>query len=209
MSKIITIDIFSDTVCPWCYIGLTKLKKVIYKIPKKNIELIWRPFQLNPDMPAMGMERHKYLELKFDGKQKAKDTYDLIYKNGLDLNIYFQFDKILTTPNSFPSHKLLSLAHKKNKQTEVVESLFYSYFIGGIDIGKIEELIKISKQFNIYDKNTLEYLTSDEDSEDLLREEKHARELGIKGVPCFVINKEYVLFGAQDSSNFKKIFAKI
>lgn len=160
-------------------------------------------------MPLEGMERKKFLEIKFGGKENAKKIYDTIYRQGLNNNIYFQFEKIRLIPNSFASHKLLALAHKFNKQTEVVETLFYDYFIEGIDIGNIEELIRIAKQHSIYDKNTSKYLSSSADNENLLSEEKHARYLGIKGVPCFIINKEFVLFGAQDKKSFKEILDNI
>ena len=174
-----------------------------------KFDLVWRPFQLNPDMPKEGMDRQKYLELKFSGKENAKQTYASIYESGLKNNIHFQFTKITLTPNSFASHKLLALAHQYSKQSEVVETLFYAYFIEGINIGDLNQLIEIAKQHNIHNEHTLQYLQSDEDKESLLAEETHARELGIKGVPCFIVNKEFVLFGAQDKKKFLDIFNKI
>ena len=169
-------------------------------------DILWRPFQLNPDMPLEGIDRKQYLKNKFGGKEKAQKTYQLIYNAGLKNGIHFQFEKINKTPNSFASHKLLALAHKYNKQDDVIEGLFYSYFIEGIDIGNVNELIKIAKQNNIFDKKTLNYLESDEDRKNLLAEESQARDLGINGVPCFIINKEYVLFGAQNTDKFLEIF---
>lgn len=209
MKKEIDIDIYSDTVCPWCYIGLNKLKLAIAGFSYSDFKLTWRPFQLNPHMPIEGMDRQKYLEKKFNGKETSKKIYKTIYAEGLKYNIHFQFDKISITPNSFASHKLLALAYKANIQTEIMESLFYDYFIEGIDIGNYEELIRISKLHNIYDNKTLDYLKSEEDKENLLAEEKYARELGIKGVPCFIVNKKFVLFGAQDKNRFLDIFNKI
>ena len=209
MIQPITIDIYSDTICPWCYIGHNKLLSAINLASKFKFDLVWRPFQLNPDMPYEGMERQKYLEVKFGGKQKAKDTYQSIYNVGIENNIHFQFEKIKTTPNSFASHKLLAIAHRMNKQSPVLESLFYSYFIEGIDIGNMEQLIIIAKQHNIYDDKTMQYLKSDEDRNNLLSEEIQARKLGIKGVPCFIINREFVLFGAQDKKKFLDIFNKM
>ena len=160
-------------------------------------------------MPKEGMDRERYLELKFGGKENAKKTYQSIYNAGLSNDIHFQFEKILTIPNSFASHKLLALAYQFDKQTSVVETLFYNYFIEGIDIGDYNKLLQIAKQHKIYDKQTLLYLQSDQDRKNLLEEETHARELGIQGVPCFIINKEFVLFGAQDKKNFLDIFHKI
>mgnify|MGYP006088417203 FL=1 len=185
------------------------MNEVISSYPKIKFEIIWRPFQLNPNISKEGMDRQTYLEKKFGGKEQAKNTYESIYKKGINNNIYFQFDKIKKTPNSFASHKLLALAHRHNNQAQVIETLFYSYFIEGLDIGDFEELIIIAKQHKIYDENTLSYLKSKVDNESLLLEEKYAKDLGIKGVPCFIINKEIVLFGAQDKKNFLDIFEKI
>ncbi|MFL2509671.1 MAG: DsbA family protein [Alphaproteobacteria bacterium] len=200
---------YSDTICPWCYIGLQKLKDAINDFSSDNFDLIWRPFQLNPDMPLEGMERKKYLELKFGGKNNYKNIYENIYNVGLKNNIHFQFEKIDKTPNSFASHKLLALAYKSKKQTQVVETLFYNYFIEGVDIGDIKELVRISKQHNIYQDDISIYLQSKEDRDNLLAEESHAKELGVTGVPCFIINKEFVLFGAQEKKNFLEIFNSI
>ena len=160
-------------------------------------------------MPIEGMDRQKYLEKKFNGKETSKKIYKTIYAEGLKYNIHFQFDKISITPNSFASHKLLALAYKANIQTEIMESLFYDYFIEGIDIGNHEELIRIAKLHNIYDDRTSDYLTSEEDKQNLLAEEEYAQELGVKGVPCFIINKEFVLFGVQDKQRFLDILKKI
>ena len=205
----ISIDIYTDTICPWCYIGQKKLQSAISNFSNNNFDILWRPFQLNPDMPIEGINRNEYLQKKFGGEIEAKNKYELIYKAGLENDIHFQFQKIKITPNSFASHKLLALAHKYKKQNQIIETLFYSYFIEGIDIGNIAELIKIAKQHQIYDKNILNYLTSDVDKKNLLAEEKQARNLGIQGVPCFIINKELVLFGAQDKNKFLEIFNKI
>ena len=160
-------------------------------------------------MPIEGMDRQEYLEKKFGNKVKAKKIYQDINDEGLANNIYFQFDKILKTPNSFASHKILALAHLSNKQTEVVETLFYNYFIEGTDIGDIKKLIQVAKLHNIYNNDTLDYLNSDIDKKSLLSEEKYARQMGIKGVPCFIVNKEFVLVGAQDKNKFIDIFKRI
>jgi len=206
LKSLISIDVYYDTICPWCYIGKKNLQFATNKMSNSLFKILWRPFQLNPDMPLEGINRKQYLQNKFGGKEKAQKTYQLIHNAGLKNGIHFQFEKINKTPNSFASHKLLALAHKYNKQDDVIEDLFYSYFIEGIDIGNVNELIKIAKQNNIFDKKTLNYLKSDEDRNNLLAEESQARDLGINGVPCFIINKEYVLFGAQNTDKFLEIF---
>jgi len=160
-------------------------------------------------MPLEGMERQTYLDYKFGGKNNAKKVYDDIYQAGKEIGIYFQFDKITFTPNSFASHKLLALAYKFNKQNEVINSLFFSYFIEGKNIGNTEILINIAKLHGIFNIHTSDYLFSDQDNENLLNEEKHAKKLGVKGVPCFIINQKFVLYGAQNKENFINIFNSI
>ena len=150
-----------------------------------------------------------YLNQKFGGQKQASKIYNTIDVAGREVGIFFQFDKITKTPNSFASHKLLALGYKKGKQNPIIESLFYSYFIEGKDIGKIDELLNIAQQNNIDSKETIDYLQSTKNSAGLLQEEAQARNMGIKGVPCFIINKQYVLFGAQDKDIFINHFGNI
>ena len=166
---------------------------------------MWRPFQLNPEMPLDGMDRHQYLTAKFGGENNARSVYQSIEDEGEKNKIFFQFNKIAKTPNSFFSHKLLAYAHNKNKQTEVLELLFYKYFIEGEDIGSLDVLINSSKDADIYDEHIEKYLISKEDNNSLLNEEKQAKNIGINSVPCFIFNKEIVINGAQPMKNFIQI----
>ena len=151
---------------------------------------MWRPFQLNPEMALNGMDRKQYLTSKFGSKDHAQSAYKRIEDEGKKNKIYFQFNKIAKTPNSFLSHKLLAYAHRKKKQTEVLELLFYKYFIEGEDIGSLDVLIRLSQDADIYDENIEKYLNFKEDNDSLLNEEKQARNIGINSVPCFIFNKE-------------------
>ena len=166
---------------------------------------MWRPFQLNPEMPPEGMDRQQYLITKFGSKNNARSVYQRIEDEGKKNKIYFQFNKIAKTPNSFFSHKLLAYAHNKKKQTEVLELLFYKYFIEGEDIGSLNVLIQVSKDADIYDEHIEKYIISKEDNDSLLNEEKQAKNIGINSVPCFIFNKEIVVSGAQPTKNFIQI----
>ena len=135
MSEMIKLDIFSDTICPWCYIGKKRLDKAIKKFNTEEFKITWRPFQLNPSMQADGMDRTEYLVSKFGSEDAAKTIYDNIFEEGEKEGIQFQFDDIKITPNSFNSHRLLALAYQKKIQGEIMEDLFQSYFIKGQDIG--------------------------------------------------------------------------
>jgi len=166
---------------------------------------VWRPFQLNPEMPLNGIDRQQYLTSKFGSEDNARSVYQRIKDEGKKNKIYFQFNKIVKTPNSFLSHKLLAYAHNKKKQTEVLELLFYKYFIEGEDIGSLDVLIKVSKDADIYDEHIEKYIISKEDNNSLLNQEKQAKNIGINSVPCFIFNKEIVVNGAQPTKNFIQI----
>ena len=133
------------------------------------------------------------------------ETSFVCYYEGKLNNIHFQFKNIKKTPNTFYSHKLLAYAHGKKKQTKVLESVFYQYFIEGSDIGNLDILIQISKDTKIYDKKIEQYLFSIKDNENLINEEKQAIKIGVKGVPFFIFNKEFVVNGAQPKENFIQI----
>ena len=160
-------------------------------------------------MQLEGMDRELYLTSKFGSKEKAQSIYKQIEDEGKANKIYFQFNKIKKTPNSFFSHKLLAFAYSKKKQTKVLELLFYKYFIEGDDISNLDTLINISKDAKIYDKKIKNYIISNQDNESLLNEEKQAREIGINSVPVFIFNKEFVLNGAQPKENFIKIIRSL
>jgi len=156
-------------------------------------------------MPSGGINRQQYLTTKFGSADNARSVYQIIEDEGKKNKIYFQFNKIKLTPNSFFSHKLLAYAHNKKKQTQVLELLFYKYFIEGEDIGSLDVLIKVSKDADIYDENIEKYIMSKEDNDSLFNEEKQAKNIGINSVPCFIFNKELVVSGAQPTKNFIQI----
>ena len=156
-------------------------------------------------MPLAGMDRDEYLNKKFGDKEQALKIYKNIENEGKLVNIHFQFKKIKITPNSFLSHKLLAFAFSKQKQNQVLESIFFHYFIEGKNIGNLETIIEIVKQTNLYEDDIEEYLLSDKDNESLLNESKQANAIGISGVPCFIFNKEFVINGAQPTEVYKNI----
>ena len=156
-------------------------------------------------MPSVGMNRQQYLSNKFGSQDNANSVYQRIADEGEKNKIFFQFNKIAKTPNSFLSHKLLAYAYNLNKQTKVLELLFYKYFIEGQDIGSLNVLINAAKDADIYDENIEKYIISKKDNDSLLNEEKQAKNIGINSVPCFIFNKEIVITGAQPTKNFIQI----
>ena len=205
----IELDIFSDTVCPWCYIGKKRLENALNKYKNLVIKQTLRPFQLNPGMPPDGMDRQEYLISKFGSSDAAKTVYENIYEEGLKEGINFNFDLIEVTPNSFNSHRLLALAYNTNIQEKVLDDLFESYFLHGKDIGDPNILLQIAIKHNIDAEEFKSYLSDQENIEPLANEEIQAKKMGINSIPTFIINKQIVINGAQTSENFELIFEKL
>ena len=205
----IELDIFSDTVCPWCYIGKKRLEKAISNHKDTKFKQTWRPFQLNPGMPPDGMDRQEYLISKFGSSDAAKTVYENIYEEGIKEGINFNFDIIQVTPNSFNSHRLLALAYKVDIQEKVLDDLFESYFLHGKDIGDPSILLQTAIKHNIDAEEFKSYLSDQENIEPLANEEIQAKKMGINSVPTFIVNKQIVINGAQTSENFELIFEKL
>ena len=206
---VIELDIFSDTVCPWCYIGKKRLENALNKYKNLVIKQTWRPFQLNPGMPPDGMDRQEYLISKFGSSDAAKTVYENIYEEGVKEGINFNFDLIEVTPNSFNSHRLLALAYKVDIQEKVLDDLFESYFLHGKNIGDPNILLQIAIKHNINAEEFKSYLSDQENIEPLANEAIQAKKMGINSVPTFIVNKQIVINGAQTSENFELIFEKL
>ena len=205
----IELDIFSDTVCPWCYIGKKRLENALKNYKNLKIKQTWRPFQLNPGMPPDGMDRQEYLISKFGSSDAAKTVYENIYEEGVKEGINFNFDLIEVTPNSFNSHRLLALAYKVDIQEKVLDDLFESYFLHGKNIGDPNILLQIAIKHNINAEEFKSYLSDQENIEPLANEAIQAKKMGINSVPTFIVNRQIVINGAQTSENFELIFEKL
>ncbi len=201
-----TIDIISDTVCPWCLIGKRRFERALAQRPDLEVQVDWRPYQLNPDMPREGVDRKTYLEAKFGGPERAQQIYDRIRDAGAEENIDFDFARIPKTPNTLDSHRLIRWAGSAGVQDLVVERLFQAYFENGEDIGDRQVLLAIAEEAGM-DRGLVADLLEDEADTDLIRKEDTlARQMGVEGVPCFIIDRKYVVSGAQDPEVFLKAF---
>jgi len=203
------IDIVSDTVCPWCFIGKRRLERALAKAGLDDVQIGWRPFQLNPDMPSEGMDRREYLKLKFGGDGSGGGMYQAIRAAGEDESIPFDFSAIRIQPNTIDSHRLIHFAGTRGKQDAVVEALFRAYFTNGRNIGEIDALVDAAVDGGLDGEEVRAYLASDADRERIVEEDRVAREIGVQGVPCFIINRTYAVSGAQDPSVFLKVFESV
>lgn len=201
------IDIISDTVCPWCFIGKRRLEQAVNtKPPFEALEIAWQPYQLNPDMPAQGMEHHSYMSAKFGSPERAGRQFAVIERAGADQGIEFRFDRIEHIPNTVNSHRLIHYAGLNGDQDAVVEALFCAYFIEGRNIGDVTVLADIAAAAGLGGDAVGRYLESDQDTGYIVGEDRRIRALGVSGAPCFVIEGKYAVSGAQSAEIFHQIF---
>ena len=201
------IDVFSDPICPWCFIGKRRMEKAIeLNGLAGKVTVRWRAFQLNPGMPPDGMGRAEYLALKFGGGERAAQIYDSIRDTGDTVGIPFKFDLIKRTPNTIKAHRLIRYAGRSGLDGVVVETLFQRYFLEGHDIGDDEVLCDIAVACGLDGDNIRAWLASGEDEDEIRGEHDYAVSLNIDGVPCFIIENRYAVVGAQEAEAFGPVF---
>ncbi len=201
MNQAISIDVYSDVVCPWCYIGKRKLEQALVRLGEQKVAVTpnWRAFQLNPDMPANGMARKDYVETKFGGAERAKEIYARVAAAGNEVGIPFQFEKIERQPNTINAHRLIRFAGEHGRQDAIAETLFNAFFLQLRDIANIAELSEIAATTGLARDAVFAYLSSDHGAELVQQEDAVARQLGITGVPFFVFGGKYAVSGAQSA----------
>jgi predicted DsbA family dithiol-disulfide isomerase len=206
----VRIEIYSDTICPWCYIGKRRFESALGERPAVEAQITWLPFQLNPDMPPEGMDRQSYLERKFGGADGAERIYAPIVDAGGAEHIAFNFDAMAKTPNTLNSHRLIHYAAQQSQgQGGVVEALFTRYFEQGEDVGDVEVLVACALDAGLDAECVREYLDGDEDLEKITSQDAMARQLGIQGVPFFVFDGKYAVSGAQPADVIADVFDKL
>ena len=200
------IDIVSDTICPWCFIGKRRLERALAENRGLEAEITWRPFQLNPDMPEGGLDRASYLEAKFGGPERAREIYGAIRAAGEQEGLPFDFERIAKTPNTLNSHRLIHWAGTAGCQDAVVERLFELYFFEGADVSDHEVLVAVAREAGMDADMVADLLAKGSDLELVREEDMAARRMGIQGVPYFIIENKYAVSGAQDPQIFKQVF---
>ena len=202
------LDVVSDTVCPWCYIGKKRLDQALEMHGGEGITLAWRPFQLDASIPEGGVDRKTYMEKKF-GAERAKTVGNTIREFGEQVGIDFRFDRIERSPNTLDSHRLIRWAGTAGCQNEMVDILFRRYFEDGEDIGLHDVLIDAATEAQMDADIVRDLLTKDADKELIHREDELARQMGIQGIPSFVVNSQWVMVGAQEPETRVKMFNKL
>jgi predicted DsbA family dithiol-disulfide isomerase len=205
----IKLDVLSDPICPWCYIGKANLDRALAQRPDHPFVIEWHPFQLNPEMPTEGMDRRDYLEAKFGGREGAVRAYAPVAQAAERAGLTINFEAIARTPSTLDAHRLIHWAGLEGRQTAAVSSLFRAYFAEGRDIGDAAVLLDIADSIGLDRAMTERLLASDADADDIRARDAHARQRGVTGVPTFVIANQHVVVGAQPADLWLQVIDEL
>lgn len=202
------IKMFSDTICGWCYIGKERLKQALKEVGGNSIQVTNLPFQLNPDMPMVGMDRIQYIKKKFGSIENAKPMYDNMILQGQQENLEIKLDKIKKTPNTVKSHLLIDYAKLNKVENEVIDSIFESYFFKAKDIGDENVLLEIGKKHDLDIKGLEKFITQKENLQKIDKLDTIAKQMGISGVPFYIFNDKISISGAETVENLTQAINK-
>lgn len=194
----IAIDIVSDVVCPWCYLGARRLEQALAALPEVKAEVRWRPFQLDPSIPKQGVDRAAYMARKFSPERLAA-AHDRLRESGQETGIAFAFDAIKVSPNTLDAHRLIRWATDAGPgmQDRVARALFKAFFEDGADVGDAETLARVAGETGMDEAIIAALLPTDADRDAVEAEIRTAQSMGITGVPCFLLDGKYAVMGAQ------------
>lgn len=205
----IRLDIFSDPVCPWCLIGKANLDRALADHPEHPFSIQWHPFQLNPSMPAEGVDKRSYLERAFGGAERVDAVQDRLRGMAQAAGLEMDPDLPKRIPNTLNAHRLIHWAGIEGRQSEVVAQIFAAYWQQGRDIGDLQVLADIAELVGMDRAATLRLLQSDADRDDLIARDQDARQKGVTAVPTFLIAQQYVVSGAQPPEAWGQIIAEL
>ena len=198
--RALTVEVYSDAICPWCYVGKRRLERALQHVGDTvKTYVAWRPFQLNPTMPKDGMDRTAYLEAKFGSLDTFNEMEQRLLEAGQTEQIAFAFQKINRTPNTFLAHRLIWYAGQQDCQNAIVHQLFKVYFEEGLDIGSTAVLVGLGDRVGL---QAAPFLASNDGVAEVKAEESVGHKLGIRGVPYFIVNGTSTISGAQPVETF-------
>ena len=203
------IDIYSDTVCPWCFVGKRRFELALEQRPLYEPQVTWRPFELNPDLPWEGVERAEYLAAKIGDASRIAAMQDNLMRHGEAIGLQFRFDLIRRVPNTRRSHLLIAHAGRRGLQSQLKGRLMQAYFQEGADIGDVEELVRLAAQVGLPERESRSALVLREGQDGVVAAERHATVLGITGVPTFVFNGQYTISGAQEPAAMAQVLDQV
>ena len=199
------VDIVIDTVCPWCYLGQRRFARAMAERPGLRPAIRWRPFRIDRAIPAAGRDREADLAARFGGIERAKRHLAALEKAGARDGVAFRFDLIRRTPNTLDSHRLIALASRSGAAEITVDRIFRAFFVEGRDIGERSVLVEIGHEVGMARKSVERLLRGEADRPRILAEDEGVRSLGVKGVPCYIVEERYAISGAQSPEVFLRI----
>ena len=202
----IAIDIVSDAVCPWCYIGKRNLEAALADLPDIEVDIRWRPYQLDATIPPEGLERRAYMQRKFGNR--IDEIHQRLTQAGAAAGLDFAFDDIERSPNTLDAHRLIRWAASANAQDAIVERLFHDFFVAGKDIGDRNVLLDAARDCGMDPKIVGGLLDGDADKESVREEIASAQSIGVTGVPFFILDGKFALPGAQPADVLKRAIGK-
>ena len=203
------VDIYSDTVCPWCFLGKRRLELAVASRPQYDIQVRWRPFELNPELPMDGLARSAYLTLRGISGERAAQTDAELLRLGAASGIQFRFDLIQRIPNTRWSHLLLAYAGRFGRQSEVKDRIMKAYFEEGVNIGDVEQLVRLGTEAGLPETESRHALILRSGQDGVVAAERHATVLGITGVPSFIFDGQYTISGAQEVAIFAQVLDQV
>ena len=210
LSAGLRIDIVSDAICPWCYIGKRQLERALETLSQEGLHFSvhWNPFQLNPDMPKEGRDRATYRAMKFGSTERARELDERVAGAAANVGLGFRLDLMLRTPNTLDAHRLIWLAGRENVQDAVMESVFAAYFTQGRDIGNRDVLADCAAQAGMDRAAVADYLGGDVAAQEMLAADGAAREAGVNGVPSFFLDGYGLYSGAMPAETMAEALRK-
>lgn len=202
------IDVISDVMCPWCYIGKTNLDAAIAAADDLDVVVRWRPYQLDSTLPKEGLDRATYLNNKFGGEERAQEIYGRIRDAGNALGIDFNFEDMKVSPNTLDAHRVIMWAGGQSPevQNKLVERLFEIFFLEGGNIGLDDILVRAAEYAGMDPKIVDDLLKQEDDKDRVSAEIDHARQMGVQGVPCFIVDNKFAVMGAQPADQLVGAF---
>lgn len=192
------IDFIFDPSCPWCFIGMRRLKQALALRPDYSVEIRLRYFMIDPEIPALGVDHAAYQQNKLGDKNLTRRLYGALNKAGRSVAIKFNFERIRLTPNSLNAHRLVCYAARRAKADDILEALFQSYFVNGLDIGDIGALAEIGESIGLGKRELTAYLKGQDSVKDILEDFDAIIRQGVNSVPSFVFNGHMIIAGAHE-----------
>lgn len=203
------VEVYADVVCPWCYVGESRLGKALALSPRLDWEVRWRPFQLRPEMPAGGLPWREFAVAKFGGEGNMRAAFARVAAAGAEDGTRFDFDRVASAPNTVDAHRVILLGGARGRQREVADALFRAYFTEGKDLNDHDHLAQAAAPAGLDAAEVRDYLSGRDGLDEVWSSQSEAARLGVTGVPFYVFDGRYAISGAQPVETFARVLEEV